>query len=162
MTEEGAGIKALSLTCDVQPLSTKREKRIISSVLFEYQPHGAYIHYFAITDMKQSKFNELFVIKESKNVVCFEEYVSKTNPYINYDRAKYKDGVLLHLDNAEDDSIVMRGKGLGRFMLHLLQVLSFCRNDTFELHLKSSKESVQFYKECNFFKGKFKVLPTKN
>ena len=50
----------------------------------------------------------------------------------------------------------MRGKGLGRFMLHFLQILSFCRNDTFELHLKSSKESVQFYKECNFFKGNVK------
>ena len=161
MTEEGAGIKALSLTCDVQPLM-KREKRIISSILFEYQPHGAYIHYFAITDMKQSKFNELFVIKESKNVVCFNDYVSKTYPYIDYDSAKYKDGVLLHLDNAQDDSIVMRGKGLGRFMLHLLQVLSFCRNDTFELHLKSSKESVQFYNECNFLKEKLRVLPTKN
>ena len=34
-------------------------------------------------------------------------------------------------DNAEDESIVIRGKGLGRFMLHLLQVLYFCRNDTF-------------------------------
>ena len=89
--------------------------------------------------MKQSKFNELFVIKEPKNIVGFEEYVSNTNPYIKFDRAKYKDGVLLHLDEAEDDSIFMREKGLGRFMLHLLQALSFFRNNTFALNLKSSK-----------------------
>ena len=39
-------------------------------------------------------------------------------------------------------------------MLHLVKVLCFIRNNSFELSLKSSEESLEFYKHCNFFKGK--------
>ena len=162
MTEKGTGIKALSLTCDEEsPPSTKRKKRIISSVIFEYQPYGAYIHYFATTDMKQSTFNKLLVIKESKNI-GLEEYIKKNNPCMNFDRDKLKDGVLIHSNEAGDDNIVFHGKGTGRFMLHLLQALSFCRNGKFELHLKSAKEFLEFYKACNFLKQKLRVIPTLN
>ena len=160
LTEKCTGIKALSLTCDEEsPPSIKRKKRIISSVIFEYQPYGAYIHYFETTDMKQSTFKKLFVIKESKNI-GLEEYIREYNPCNNLDRDKLKDGVLLHLNEAGDDNIVMRGKGTGRFMLHLLQALTFCRNGKFELHLKSAEESLEFYKPCNFLKQKLRVIPT--
>ena len=70
---------------------------------------------------------------------------------------KHKDGILILLDGGKDDSLVMRGKGTGRFMLHFVQVLCFCRNNSFELRLKSSEESLEFYKQCNFFKGNVKA-----
>ena len=129
-----------------------REKAIISSVLFEYTSHGALIHYFATTSMKKSSFTKQFVIAELKDN-NIKNYIGSKCQEWNVNMKKVKDGVLLLIDEGEDDSSVMRGRGTGRFMLHLVQVLCFCRNNSFELSLKSSEESLKFYKQCNFFKG---------
>ena len=65
LTEEVVGLKAVSLTGIGQERSSK-DKQILSSVLFEYKPFGAYIHYFATTAMKKSTFKDMFVLKEEK------------------------------------------------------------------------------------------------
>ena len=65
LTENGMGIKAVSLTGIGQETSSSN-KQMISSVIFEYASYGAYIHYFATTKMNKSIFTDLFVLKEKK------------------------------------------------------------------------------------------------
>ena len=141
LTEEVVGLKAVSLTGIGQERSSK-DKQILSSVLFEYKPFGAYIHYFATTAMKKSTFKDLFVLKEEKKKIAKENNITNEN--------------LLNLNDDGLNDIVLRGKGIGRFMLYLVQVLSFCNHSAFELQLKTSDESREFYKQCNFFKATIK------
>ena len=141
LTEEVVGLKAVSLTGIGQERPSK-DKQILSSVLYEYKPFGAYIHYFATTAMKKSTFKDLFVLKEGKKNIAKENNITNEN--------------LLNLNDDGLNDIVLRGKGIGRFMLYLVQVLSFCNHSAFELQLKTSDESREFYKQCNFFKATIK------
>ena len=68
MTNRTSGIKALSLICEEAKYHhSTREQTIISFVLFEYNQHGALIHYFETTSMKKSSFTQQFVLEELKD-----------------------------------------------------------------------------------------------
>ena len=148
--------------CDeIKYNQSTREQTIISSVLFEYDQNGALIHYLATTSMKKASFTQQFILMELKDN-NFETYINTKCQGWNVNMKKLKYGVLILLDEGKDDSSVMRGKGTGRFMLHFVYVLCVCRNNSFELRLKSSEESLEFYKQCNFLKEIFMLDITLN
>ena len=74
-----------------------REQTIISSVLFEYNKHGALIHYFATTSMKKSSFTQQFLLEEAKDN-NLETYINTKCQDWNVNMKKVKDSVLLILD----------------------------------------------------------------
>ena len=70
ITGKVTGIKSLSLICAEQQYSNSHKSKyhIISSVLFEYTPNGAYIHYFANSKMKSSEFIKNFTLRPAKKI----------------------------------------------------------------------------------------------
>ena len=157
--DNSSGIKSLSLICHEHPEldSFKRPYHIISSVLFEYTHNGAYIHYLATSRMNRTAFTLKFIMTRAKPN-NFQEYMSrKFHSWKTVSTKKLNDGVLLNLDQHEGrQDKFLYGKGIGRFMLYFVQIISFCRNEKYELDLKSSAESIPFYEKCNFVKATVK------
>ena len=109
--------------------------------------------------MNKSNFMTKFQVRHA-NKYSLKSYIAKFFPHWNIvNKNKVDDGVLLNIDQyqGQDDNILV-GRGIGRFMLYFVQILCFCRNEKYELELKSSDESIQFYMKCNFFKKKLGAI----
>ena len=107
-------------------------------MLFEYTDYGAYMHYLATSKMNKSDFIIKFQIRHA-NQYSLKSYVTKSFPDWNLNTDKVDDGVLLNIDQyqGQDDNILVR-RGIGRFMLYFVQILCFCKNEKYDLDLKSS------------------------
>ena len=85
-----------------------------------------------------------------------KSYIERHFPDCNLNTIKVDEGILLNIDQdnqGQHDNILV-GRGIGRFILYFVQILCFCRNEKYEFALKSSEESIEFYKKCNFVQAK--------